>query len=329
MYDCISIGDCVFDVNLFIHEAVVHSKINREDCELCLKYGEKIPVDSIHRSLGGNAANNVAGLTRLGFETAIFTIHGDDQIGERIDQALAKEDIKRDLVKVVPHGESRYSTILNFQGERTILEYAVDYHYELPPNFPQANWLYVSSVGPHYQKFFGELADLTRTRQVKLIFAPSGVQLRSAIETYSSLLSVSQIVLMNKEEGEKMTQQTLGPENEKEKIKKLLFMIRDLGPKVVVITDGKRGSYSYDGDKYYEIGIFELPVVQRTGAGDAYAGGFMAATMKGLPAAEAMKWGAINSASVVSKMGTQTGLLHLVEMEKLLNDNPDFQAKEI
>jgi len=334
-YDCISIGDCVFDVNLFIHDAVVHCRINKEDCELALKYGEKIPVDQIHRSLGGNTANNVVGLTRLGFKTAIYTIFGDDQIGERIGQYLEAEKIDKSLVQIEKGTESRYSTIINFQNERTILAYSVDRKYHLPAgrqglpaNLPETKWIYLSSVGPEYEEFFGEVVALAQSKNIKLAFAPTGAQLSQPRKTYQKVLEAAEIIFMNKEEALKMTNYQT-PITNVELIKKLLFGIRDLGSKIVVITDGVNGSYAYDGSKYYQIGLFDLPVVQRTGAGDAYASGFMAAVMKGLPIIEAMEWGAMNSASVVSKMGTQTGLLTVTEMKTILEKNADFLALEV
>lgn len=315
MYDCISIGDCVFDVNLFISDAGV------EGGKLCLKYGEKIPVDKIFRSLGGNAANNVVGLSRLGFKTAIYTIFGDDQIGERIGQYLEAEKIDKSLVRVEPGTESRYSTIINFAGERTILAYSVDRKYQLPSTFPETKWIYLSAVGSAYEEFFSQVVDHVKNKNIKLAFAPVAAQFQKSRETYQNILSASQIIFVNKEEAAKIING--------EEIKKLLFGIRDLGPKMVVITDGVNGSYVYDGDKYYFIKIFDLPVVQRTGAGDAYASGFMGAMMKGLPIPKAMRWGAINSASVVSKEGTQTGLLTEPEIQTFLEKNPEFQAIEI
>lgn len=321
MYDCIFIGDCVFDVNLFIHEAAVHCKLDKTDCELCLKYGQKIPVDSISRGLGGNAANNVVGLTRLGLTTGFYTIYGDDQIGERIGQYLDVEKIDKSLVKVEPGAESRYSTIVNFSGERTILTYNVDRKYVLPAHLPETKWIYISSVGINYEELFIKLSDFVKSKNIKLAYAPTGNELVKPASTYQGLLAASQIVFLNKEEAVKIVGAG--------EIKKLLFGIRDLGAKIVVITDGTNGSFVYDGDKYYQIGIFDLPVAQRTGAGDAYASAFMAAIMKDLPITEAMRWGVINAASVVSKMGTQTGLLMETELAKFLTENPNFQPLTI
>lgn len=317
MYDCISIGDCVFDVNLFIHEAAV------EGGKLCLNNGEKIAVDQIHRGLGGNAANNAVGLKRLGFNVGLFTIYGDDQIGERIGQYLEAEKIDKNLIQIESGTQSRYSTIINFAGERTILEYCVNRKYVLPTDLEETGWIYLSSVGPEYEVFFKEVGDYVAGKSIKMVFNPANAQLEKPYDTYRRVIESTFLLVLNKEEAEKMLGTTA------DDFKKLLFGLRDLGPKVVAITDGKNGSYAYDGDKYWQIGAFDLPVKQRTGAGDAYAAGFMAALIKKLTVSEAMVWGAIDAAAVVSREGTQTGLLTSAEMQVLLEKDPSFQAKEI
>jgi sugar/nucleoside kinase (ribokinase family) len=52
-----------------------------------------------------------------------------------------------------------------------------------------------------------------------------------------------------------------------------------------------------------------------TGAGDAFASGFLSAYILKKPIREAMKWGIANSASVIGEIGAQTGLLHRERME--------------
>ena len=52
--------------------------------------------------------------------------------------------------------------------------------------------------------------------------------------------------------------------------------VAKMGPKIVVITEGPQGSNAYDGKDIWRIGIIrEAPVVERTGAGDSFAGGLI------------------------------------------------------
>ena len=83
-----------------------------------------------------------------------------------------------------------------------------------------------------------------------------------------------------------------------------------MGARSVVITDGKNGSSAIDEKgKIYSFGVLPANVVQKTGAGDAYTSGFLAAYTQGKDIEGAMRWGAANAASVIQEIGAQKGLL--------------------
>ena len=95
-----------------------------------------------------------------------------------------------------------------------------------------------------------------------------------------------------------------------------------MGAKNVVITDGENGAYvESEKNEAYHLGIIKTEIVEKTGAGDAFSAGFLAAIIYGLGIPEAMTWGTINSASVIGKIGSQEGLLTKLEMEKKLVNN--------
>lgn len=321
MFDCVSIGDATMDVFLTIHEAEVLCQKDDKDCQICLRYGEKIPVDSFNRAIGGNAINNSVGLSRLGFKTSLFSVHGDDEIGKTIDNTLLDERVDSSLVIRQPDTMSRYSTIINFKGERTILEYNVPHKYHMPHDTPETKWMYVSSVGQQYEDFLGALAHHVKDKKIDLAFTPNNAQLNAPLESYLPLVQECKIIFANLSEAKKI----VGDGN----IKSLLSKIYELGPKIVVITDGHNGSYTYDGDKYLHLGIMGEKVVSATGAGDAYASGFLGAIMKELAVSEAMRWGTFNASSVVKQFGAQKGLLTFSEMEKTAKENLEFAPTEI
>ena len=46
-YDFIAIGDTVTDAFIRLKEASVHCDINREKCEICMRFADKIPYESV------------------------------------------------------------------------------------------------------------------------------------------------------------------------------------------------------------------------------------------------------------------------------------------
>jgi fructokinase len=83
---------------------------------------------------------------------------------------------------------------------------------------------------------------------------------------------------------------------------------------LAAVTRSEKGSVLVAGDATAEVAAMPTKVVDTTGAGDAYAGGFLAAHVKGLPLAECGRWGSVAAAEAISHFGArpQTDLTALV-----------------
>ena len=79
--------------------------------------------------------------------------------------------------------------------------------------------------------------------------------------------------------------------------------MHELRAEVVIITDGPKGAYAFDGTNSYFTPVYpDGPnAYERTGAGDAFASTTVAALGLGHDLETALTWGAVNSASVVQK----------------------------
>ena len=148
-FDLITIGDSTIDTFIRIHDATVECDINHQECKICVKYGDKIPVDSIAHGVAGNAANVAVGCSKLGLRTAIYTNLGDDDHGKNIKQVLERENVANDYVEVHSGKDSNLSVVLTFQGERTIFVYHQDWDYRLP-NLVDASWIYLTSMAESF-----------------------------------------------------------------------------------------------------------------------------------------------------------------------------------
>ncbi|MDO8261146.1 MAG: PfkB family carbohydrate kinase, partial [Candidatus Magasanikbacteria bacterium] len=118
-FDLITIGDSTIDTFVKIHDASVECDINHEECKICLRYGDKIPVDSLARGVAGNAANVASASAKLGLKTAIYTNLGADSEGELIKKTLEETGVFGDYIVVDDKISSNSSVIISFQGERT------------------------------------------------------------------------------------------------------------------------------------------------------------------------------------------------------------------
>lgn len=321
MFDVISIGDSTVDEFLALDEAQVLCDLNREDCIICLHYADKIPVADFKMvPAAGNAANFAVGTARLGLKAGIYTILGDDRPGQAIFEVFKKEGVAQDFITFDKKHGTNHSVVLNYLGERTILVFHNPRDYDFPENLGPTRWIYYTSVGKDHQALHQPLIDFIKKNGVKLAFNPGSWQLKEGINVLSQIIKFCQAFIVNKEEAERLVGEG--------DIPKLLKELAKFGSKIVVITDGPNGSYTFDGQKFYKLGIFECPIVERTGAGDAYSTGLITAQILGKSLPEAMAWGTVNAASVIQKIGPQAGLLTRTEMEKLLTENPNFKADE-
>lgn len=318
MIDLVAIGDTQHDTFLQLNEQEAHvvCKLNTDDCEICFNYADKIPVDSVHRSVAGNAANMAVSGSRLGLQTMIWTVLGDDSLGQDAIETFKREKVNTDFATVEKGTASNVSTIINIFGERTILVYHHPRVYTVPV-LPEAKYYYITSMAPGSETAFDDLAQLAARNHTKLVFQPGTYQLRIGPEQARILLAHTEIIFVNLQEAQQYAKsQSADP-------RALLEVLRKLGPRIAVVTDGKHGSYCYDGEVALKMGIVaEAPRVEATGAGDGYAAGFTAARIMGKTLEDAMRWGNYNSSAVIGKIGPQAGLLTLDQMYRWERDHP-------
>ena len=74
---------------------------------------------------------------------------------------------------------------------------------------------------------------------------------------------------------------------------------------IAALTRSEKGSLIIAGAETHEVRAEPTKLVDSTGAGDAYAAGFMAALTRGLPLPECGRWGSIAAAEVISHFGAR------------------------
>lgn len=305
--ELLSIGDATMDVYLAPTESETLCRLDDKDTLICFSYGDKIPVKSIDYSVGGNAANNAVGTRRLGIRSGFLATLGADSTGNQIIRKLEEEKVDLTYVIQQPNAESNYSTVINYGGERTIFTYKAPRSYEFPVNLKAIPWVYLTSMGESFGPFYKHVANwLGKNKDVKLAFNPGSRQLRAGVGALRQIMELTYLIYVNRKEAEMLT----GMEDSRGKDKELLEELSGLGPKACVITDGGNGSFVFDGEKFIRAGILPIDAYERTGAGDAFGSGCLAALVKGKSFKEALLWGTANSASVIGYTGPQRGLLH-------------------
>ena len=327
-YDFVSIGDTVTDAFIRLKIESARVTISHERRELCVRFGDKIPYESVTVVPGvGNSANAATTAARLGLRTAFVSNVGDDDNGRQIIDSLRTEGMGTEFIAVHPGKRTNYHYVLWYKDDRTILIKHEEFDYRLP-DIGSPRWAYLSSLGEHAAPFHDVLADYFESHpDVRLAFQPGTYQMKMGTEALERIYQRTEIFFCNKEESQRILK------TEEEDIKKLLDGIHALGPKAVCITDGPAGAYARDfKGNYWAMPVYPdpKPPLQRTGAGDAFSSTITVALAMGREFSEALRWGPVNSMSVVQGIGARAGLLKRDKLEEYLASAPaDYHPKKI
>ncbi len=327
MFKLITIGDVLVDTHLIVDESSAECAILHDHKKLCFNYAGKVPIKGSFQSLGGNAANVARGAIELALNTAIIASIGNDPNGEFVTQELNAAGVDTTLVTIDDKALTRYSTVINFQGERTILSYHQKRKYVWPKEIPPSNWIYYTGLSDGYEKIQdGLLKYLSKHPTVRLAINPGSFQLKYAPKKLLEALARADILILNLEEAEMLLNTTL----EKEKnLTSIMHQLMMFGAKEVVITDGANGVFALEEDEGWHMESLPVKVIAKTGAGDAFSAGYLAARIKGENMYTALMWGIANSSGVIQKHGPHFGLLDENGIKRMLKRYNHVRPKRI
>ncbi len=326
-YDFVSFGDITTDCFIRLKDAEVHCDMHHENCQLCVKFGQKIPYESatVVRAVG-NGTNAAVAAARLGLTSAAATELGDDENGRECLATLKAFGVHTELIGVHAGQPTNYHYVLQYGAERTILIKHEHYERTLPRFFEAPAWLYLTSLAEGTFDFQRAIARYVRESGAKLAFQPGTFQINADLEELKEVYAAAEVFFCNKEEAQKILK------TEEHDTTTLLSTLRRLGPKIAVITDGRNGAVIQTADGTWTAPMYPdpAPPISRTGAGDATASTMVACLILGFPPQEALLRGMVNAAAVVQQVGAQTGLLTKDELEAWYAKRPpEFKAEKI
>ncbi len=330
--DFVAVGDITTDAFIELKDVSVQANeatVDPDDKLLCVRFGDKIEYeDVVVVPAVGNSPNAAVSAHRLGLKSGLATNLGDDKFGKEDLDRLKVEGVNIEYTKVHKGKKSNYHYVMRYGAERTILVKHWEYEYEIPKFKKPPRWMYLSSLGENSVPFHHRIADYLREhKEVKLAFQPGTFQIKLGYETLQDLYEQTELFFCNKEEAQRILK------TDETEIKFLLHGMQELGPKIVVITDGPNGAYASDDGS----GVWSMPMypdpgppVDRTGAGDSFSSTFTSALALGYDIPTALAWGPVNSMSVVQHIGAQKGLLTRKQLLEYLDKRPDhYYPKEI
>jgi ribokinase len=319
----LAVGDIFADAFIKLNEQEARIDTDPDGSKrLSLPFGSKPPYDEVEVVYSvGPSPNAAVSFSRLGARSGLMAFLGDDAPGSDSLAYLKQEQVDTSTMSVQQGIKSNYYYVLRYGADRTILvrNEKYDYTWKDPQEVP--DWIYLSLLGGEsWQLHEDLLAYLEHHPEIKLAFQPGTFHFKWGAEKLAGIYRRSHIVVMNREEAVEVTGKSY------DSLKDLTMALHELGPQIVVVTDGPNGSYASYDYKLVQIPNYPdpAPPLDRTGAGDAFASTIVAALAQGESMDTALTWAPINSMSVVQKLGAQAGLLHKDELKKYLAEAPEW-----
>jgi len=276
--------------------------------------GETILGNSFVLGPGGKGSNQAVAAGKLGADVTIITRLADDDFGKMAKQTWQNANVK---------GAIKYSTssytgaafifIDDKTGDNAII-IAPGAASEISLNDIHDNSEIISST----DVFLTQLELPVEVAQEGLKVAKENNKITilnpaPAVRLPKEIFGLCDFITPNETETEALTGLPVRNEKEAETAAKFLT---ELGVKTPIITMGEQGAFLYE---YGLIPAFNAGrVVETTGAGDAFNGGFAVALSEGKSALEAVKFGCATASISVTRAGTAPSMPTRDEVEEIL-----------
>ena len=347
----LTVGSALIDtIAVIASERIERMAMRNADTSfLLLEEGRKNEAQEVSTHCGGGAVNTAVGLSRLGHDVAALVKVGQDARAETIMARLAEEGVSTRFVvrdgraptgaSVLISAHDRNAAIFTFRGANTLLEPK-----DLRKDAFATQLVYVSSLSNESADCFPLIVNQAKAEGALVATNPGVRQLSSKAGDFRASLAKIDILAINRTEagalvptlsegfsdsGPKLAGGIGGDLPEladkglvgvgfKMSLAGFLRAMHKLGPKWVLVSDGKNGAYVGSPAGLIFCPAMQVKVAGTAGAGDAFASTFASFVAEGAPAEDALRAGVINSASVITFIDTQTGLLKRPQLEERL-----------
>ena len=327
-YDVIAVGSNTIDAFVYTDrvESMSLKTIESESKFICYPLGSKLRVNELDFYTGGGGANAAISLSRLGLKVGYIGAVGQGLNGNIILEELKSEKI--DFLGVVnPDKKTGYSVVLDsIERYRTILTHrgANDYIKEKDLDFSRfkAGWFHFSAMLLDSLKTLEKIAEFAFRNGSKICFNPNNYLCEKEKKSVSEILEKTKILILNDEEASHLV--------DKKSPKEKLIALKELGPGIVIITDGVNPIYCVDEkSEFYTVYPIDIKIVEVTGAGDSFSSSFLAGIIKTGDFEFALQLAIANSHSVLRHKGAKNVLLTLDQAKDEIKNNPAKILRDI
>ena len=275
------------------------------------------------RYFGGSPANITMNIKRLGGNPIISASVGNDRLGEFLINNLKKNNINTDFINKVNNSTSMVLVTKSKETPLPIFYRSADYNLEYNEDIGS---ILKNSKIVHFscwpisqkksRKVIEKVIEEARKNNVLIGFDPNYHEMiweegHDGIEYIKNLIGKLDIIKPSEVDAERI----FGPDTPENHVDKFI----QCGAKLVIMTLGKDGAIVSNGTETIKFKTLATEVVDTTGAGDAFWGGFYTALTSNYPLKEALNIGFATSAFKLKNVGAIAELPSIKELKTLYN----------
>lgn len=295
-FHVIGLGGCAWDLMGIVNE---YPQVD-----------EKQRLVAFQEQGGGQAGTAMVAVTRLGGRAAVIGITGDDELGDKIRQSFLDEGVDISHLQTLAGLRSLLAICIAITdtGHRTIL-YCDDTQGKLAPQ--ELDCEFITSGRCFLTDTHHPHAGLAAARRAREAGIPVVLDLERSAETNDELLTVADYPILPAHYALEFT----GESTLEAAAQRLLAY----QPEVLIITRGPEGVVAYTEHEVIEQSAYKVePVVDTTGAGDAFHGAFAYGLALGYEIRRNLAFASAVAALNCRKLGGRSGLPGMAEVKQLM-----------
>ena len=284
------------------------------------RQGETVIGNSFKLGPGGKGSNQAVAARRAGAEIMFITKIGKDTFGDIAMKLYADEGINSEFIWEIPNIATGAAGIMvnEKSGDNSIIVVPGVADALVPDDLDEA------------ESGIAECAFFMASLEVPIPVMQRGLEIAKRNNVPTILNPAPAVTLPDEIYGlcdyftpnETEASFLAGiPVETKEQASEAAQIFIERGVKTAVITLGKNGVYVQNSNLRQHIPAFNMgnKVIETTGAGDAFNGGFAYALAEGIPLTEAVRYGSATVAISVTRLGTAPAMPYKEEIQKLLD----------
>ena len=275
-------------------------------------FNSKIELTNYHQLAGGEIASTMAGLRRLGMNTAYVGRFGKDSAGDFGLKTLRDDKVNVEFAEQIEGATTQIAFIVidERNGERTViwkrdekLAYKLD---EVPLELVRKAKVFHAT--PHDAPACAHLA-----RQAKKHGAVISIDIDNLFDGVLEMIPLVDVFGSSREFPEKL----LGIKDKRQALREIKSRF---GCSIVGMTLGEEGSLIFSEDKFIETKGYAVPngCKDTTGAGDAFRVGLIYGLLKGESVETTLEMANAVAALKCREIGARTALPNEKELQDLL-----------